>query len=219
LGLQRDADFLGLSSIADPKRREAAMKAADAVAVVQGKVSAIPVKDTRIVNVRVEDLDPQRAALLANEVAEAYLAENLDMKLRTSESANRWLEERLGELEQKTKQSDLAVYDFKKDADILSTSLEDRANIVSHQLTTYNQALTEVRTRIAGLKARVDAIDSVRRSADPEKEPDWADVLTVSSSQTTAQALKTRYVQEKAECAALSERYLPGHPKLATCLE
>jgi capsular exopolysaccharide synthesis family protein len=219
LGLLSDASFLGLSSITDPKTREAAMKASDAIAVLQGKVSAIPIKDTRIVNVRVEDLDPKRAALLANEVADAYLAENLDMKLRTSESANRWLEERLGELEQKTKQSELAVYDFKKDADILSTSLEDRANIVSQELTTYNQALTDVRTRIAGLKARVDAIENVRRSVDPEREPDWADVLTVSTLHPTVQALKGRYVEAKSVCTAMAARYLPGHPKLATCLE
>jgi capsular exopolysaccharide synthesis family protein len=219
LNLQSDSGFLGLTGVADPKARDAAMKAADATAILQGKLKVVPVKDTRIVDVRVEDVDAKRAAVLANEVADAYLAENLDMKLRTSESANRWLEERLSELEQKTKQSELAVYEFKKDADILSTSLEDRANIVSQQLTTYSQALTDVRTRIAGLKARVDAIESVRKGADAAKEPEWADVLMVSGAPAAAQALKARYIQEKLECAGLAERYLPDHPKLASCLE
>src|SRR5262249_30004435 len=61
--------------------------------------------------------------------------------------------------------------------------------------------------------------ESVHKSADLVKEPDWADVLTVSSAPAAAQALKARYVQEKLECAGLGERYLPGHPKLASCLE
>ena len=181
LGLEHDPAFLGVAAIQDPKLREAAMRNADAAGLLQSKLTVIPVKDTRIVNVRVEDLEPKRAALLANEVAEAYIAENLALRLRVSETANRWLEERLAELEQRTKQSEIAVYDFKKDADMLTTSLEDRASIVSQSLTTYNGALTEIRTRIAGLKARVDAINSLRRTADTAKDPAWADVLATGA--------------------------------------
>ena len=219
LGLEHDPVFLGVASIQDAKLREAAMRNADAAGILQSKLAVVPVKDTRIVNVRVEDVDPKRAALLANEVAEAYIAENLALRLRISETANRWLEERLGELEQRTKQSEIAVYDFKKDADMLTTSLEDRASIVSQRLNTYNGALTDIRTRIAGLKARVDAINSLRRTTDSAKDATWADVLTASGGQTPLTALKSRYLQEKGECAALNERYLPGHPKLATCLQ
>jgi capsular exopolysaccharide synthesis family protein len=219
LGLDHDPAFLGLASIQDPKAREAAMRNADAPGILQGKLIVVPVKDTRIVDVRVEDFDPNRAALLANEVAEAYIAENLALRLRISETANRWLEERLTELEQRTKQSEIAVYDFKKDADMLTTSLEDRASIVSQRLSTYNGALTDVRTRIAGLKARVDAIDSLRRNSDTAKDPAWADVLASGTTSGPLSTLKTRFLQEKAECAALTERYLPDHPKLASCLQ
>ncbi len=219
LGLEHDPAFLGVAAIQDPKLREAAMRNADAAGLLQSKLSVIPVKDTRIVNVRIEDVEPKRAALLANEVAEAYIAENLALRLRVSETANRWLEERLAELEQRTKQSEIAVYDFKKDADMLTTSLEDRANIVSQRLTTYNGALTEIRTRIAGLRARVDAINSLRRSADTEKDPAWADVLATNAGPGPLTSLKSRFIQEKADCGALGERYLPDHPKLATCLQ
>jgi capsular exopolysaccharide synthesis family protein len=219
LGLDHDPEFLGLAAIQDPKLREAAMHNVDAPGLLQGKLTVVPVKDTRIVTVRVEDLEPKRAALLANEVAEAYIAENLALRLRISESANRWLEERLGELEQRTKQSEIAVYDFKKDADMLTTSLEDRASIVSQRLNTYNGALTDIRTRIAGLKARVDAINSLRQSPEAAKDPAWADVLSSGAGTGPLTILKSRYLQEKADCAALTERYLPDHPKLATCLQ
>jgi capsular exopolysaccharide synthesis family protein len=219
LGLQNDPAFLGITQIQDPKARDAAMKSMDAVALLQGKVDVLPVKDTRIVNIRVEDSDPKRAALLANEVADAYIAENLAMRLRVSESANRWLEDRLAELEQKTKQSDLAVYEFKKDADMLTTSLEDRASMISQRLTTFNGALTDIRTRIAGLKARVEAINGLKKATENSNDPLWADVLTGTAGANTLAALKTRYLQEKADCSAMAERYLPDHPKLATCLQ
>jgi capsular exopolysaccharide synthesis family protein len=219
LGLNHDPVFLGLTAIQDAKAREAAMRNADAAGILQSKLAVVPVKDTRIVSVRIEDLDANRAALLANEVAEAYIAENLALRLRITETANRWLEERLTELEQRTKQSEIAVYDFKKDADMLTTSLEDRASIVSQRLNTYNGALTEIRTRIAGLKARVEAINSLRRSADAAKDPAWADVLASAATPGPLASLKARFLQEKSDCAALTERYLPDHPKLATCLQ
>ena len=221
LGLQNDPGFLGVDRIPDPGLRASVMQKVDAPALLMSKLTVSPVKDTRIVNVRVEDTDAKRASLLANEVAEAYIAENLALRLRISESANRWLEERLGELEQKTKQSEIAVYDFKKDADMLTTSLEDRASIVSQRLNTYNGALTEVRTRVAGLRARVDALETLRsgkkQNADADEGP--AFVLGAGATQGPLASLKTRYLQEKGDCAALSERYLPGHPKLATCLQ
>jgi capsular exopolysaccharide synthesis family protein len=219
LGLQHDPSFVGVAAIQDPKQRDAAMKSIDATAILQGKVTATPLKDTRIVNVKVEDSDPKRAALLANEIADAYIAENLALRLRTSESANRWLEDRLAELEQRTKQSDLAVYEFKKDADMLTTSLEDRASMVSQRLNTFNGALTEIHTRIAGLRARVEAISTLKKGTDTASDPLWADVLTGTTGQGPLATLKTRFLQEKAECSALAERYLPDHPKLGTCLQ
>ncbi len=150
LGLDRDPKFLGLDAVKDSKRRDEIMKSIDAVAILQGKISVSPIRDSRIVRIIVEDSDPQRAALLANEVADAYIAENLALKLRISESADRWLEDRLAELESKSKASELAVYDFKKDADMLTTSLEDRASMVSQRLTSYNGALTDVPNKNRG---------------------------------------------------------------------
>ena len=174
LGLDRDPSFLGLEGTVDHKQREDVTRDIDATAVLQAKISVVPVKDSRIAQIVVEDSSPQRAALLANEVAEAYIAENLGLRLKASESANRWLEERLAELEQKSKHSEMAVYDFKKDADMLTTSLEDRASMVSQRLNAYNGALTDVGTRIAGLRARVEALKRLYSAPEDAKNPEWS---------------------------------------------
>ncbi len=65
----------------------------------------------------------------------------------------------------------------------------------------------------------MEAIDTLRRSADPTRDPAWADVLAASAGPGPLTALKSRFLQEKADCAALAERYLPDHPKLAACLQ
>jgi len=215
LGLQSDPAFLGVQKISDPQKRADVMKAMDAVGLLQSRIRVVPVKDSRLVQIVVEDLDPERAALLANEVADAYMAENLALKLRVTESASRWLEDRLVDLEQKTKTSELAVYDFKKEKDMLTTSLEDRASMVSQRLTTYNGALTQVRTRIAELKARADTIERARAQSKDDNLR-WAEGLSLAKS-TLVETLKVNMVQQRNECATLGSRYLPDHPKLAEC--
>jgi len=216
LGLQSDAAFLGVERMTLGKEREEAMRRIDAADLLRSRIRVLPVKDSRIINITVEDGDPQRAALLANEVAEAYMLENLALKLRMTETASKWLEDRLVDLEQRAKKSELAVYDFKKEKDVLSTSMEERANVVSQRLTTYTTALTDVRTRIAGLKARVEAIAQLRRSTSKEEGPRWAEALPWLDN-NLVQNLKVRYATQSTECAELVERYLEGHPKLAAC--
>jgi capsular exopolysaccharide synthesis family protein len=215
LGLGNDASFLGLAHIKDEKARVQAMQASDAVGLLQSRIRVLPGKDSRVMNIAVEDGEPPRAALLANEVAAAYMAENLALKLRTTEDARSWLEGRLGELEHQSKTSEMAVYDFKKDADMLSTSLESRMSIVSERINTYNVNLTEVRTRIAALQARVEAIQRLRKAAGDDET--WAEALPGAAKDGPIQDLKTRYVEQRSVCAELTERYLPEHPKLLEC--
>jgi capsular exopolysaccharide synthesis family protein len=214
LGLAADAAFLGVAHIPDEKARVQAMQGADAVGMLQGRIRVVPERDSRVMNIAVDDLDPQRAALLANEVAAAYMAENLALKLRITEDARSWLEGRLGELENQSKTSEMAVYDFKKDADMLSTSLESRMSIVSERINTFNLKLTEARTQIAAHQARVEAIHKLRKSSPGDET--WAEALP-GAKDGPIQDIKRAYAELRANCAELEERYLAEHPKLLEC--
>lgn len=214
LGLSADAGFLGVAHIPDEKARVQAMQGMDAVGMLQGRIRVVPEKDSRVMNIAVDDLDPRRAALLANEVAAAYMAENLALKLRITEDARSWLEGRLSELENQSKASEMAVYDFKKDADMLSTSLESRMSIVSERINTFNLKLTEARTQIAAQQARVEAIHKLRKSSPGDET--WAEALP-GAKDGPIQDIKKSYAELRVTCAELSERYLAEHPKLLEC--
>jgi capsular exopolysaccharide synthesis family protein len=218
LGLQNDVSFLGLVKLKDPIALKEAQARLDAIALLQNKIRVQPVKESKVVYINVEDLDPDRAALLANEITQAYIAENLALKLRTTETASEWLEARLKDLEQKSHQSEVDVYNFKKEADMLTTSLEDRQSMVSQRLNATNVALTEVRTRLAGLRARAEAINKLRAGATGE-DVHWAEGLSAAADNLLVHQLKVRFATQKDECAELKERYLLDHPKLVACME
>ncbi|MCI0670942.1 MAG: polysaccharide biosynthesis tyrosine autokinase, partial [Myxococcaceae bacterium] len=216
LGLATDRSFLGLTGVKDEKLAAQLMAEIDAVDLVRARASVTLEKSSRLVSVTVRDEDPRRAALLANELAEAYIAESLDLKLRVSESASVWLEQRLKELEVKSKSSEMAVYEFKKSSDVLTTALQDKLSIVSERLNAFNVALTQVRTRIAELNARVHAMAELRKAA--RGAPSWAEGLPMADSRLLDDS-RQRLFATRAECAELADRYLDGHPRLTACRE
>ncbi|MCA2981888.1 MAG: capsular biosynthesis protein, partial [Myxococcaceae bacterium] len=57
LGLNTDAEFLGLTKVPEAQRGEV-MKGVDAVARVQGKVKVESLKDSRVTFIKIEDSDP-----------------------------------------------------------------------------------------------------------------------------------------------------------------
>lgn len=216
LGLATDVEFLGLSKVADEKRRAELMARADPVSRVQGRIKVETVKDSRVSLIKIEDGDPQRAALLANEVAQAYIDELLAQKLKLTENASKWLDERRDSLSESARASELALYTFRKQSDMLSTSIDDRANMVSARLGSTSSALTAVQLKIAGLKARVAAIRSVQTQYGAEDRL-WAEALPAARESSSLGKYKDRVLTLRNECTDLQSRYLDGHPKVAEC--
>src|SRR5262249_8361953 len=159
---------------------------------------------SKLLYVVIEDLDADRAALLSNEVAQAYIAENLALKMRNTETATQWLEERLKDLQEQMQKGELAGYGVKKRAEMRTTSLEDRQSMVSQRLNTINLALTEVRTKVARLKARADTLSKFGKLTRDDDEH-WEEGFSAAEDNPLVQQLKVRYATQKAECAELQE--------------
>lgn len=216
-GLNVNPEFLSVTKVLEPQRAEA-MKRIDAVAVLQQKIKIEPPKESRVSVIKVEDSDPERASYLANEVAQAYIDETLDQRLKMTENASRWLDERRDSLSESAKASEMALYTFRKQQDMLSTSIDDRASMVSTRLQATSNALTLASLRIADVKARVAAIRSVQSRQDADDRL-WAEALPAARENQSLAEYKKRFIALRNECSELQSRYLEGHPKLLECQE
>lgn len=216
LGLGSDPSFLGLTKVADEKQRADLMARIDAVAILQAKIKVEPVKESRVSLIKIEDSEPNRAALLANEVAQAYSDEILAQRLKLTENASKWLDERRDSLSDAARSSELALYSYRKQADILA--LDDRASLVSNKLQETGKALTESQLRIAALKARVSAIHAVQSQQGADDRL-WAEALPAARESQQLNKIKDRVFTLRNECTDLSSRYLEDHPKLLECRE
>jgi capsular exopolysaccharide synthesis family protein len=216
LGLATDLDFLNLSKIENAERRNELHEKIDPFVILQGKTRVEPVKDSRVAHIIIEDYDADRAALIANELAQAYVDEVVSQKLRVTDNASKWLDERRGALSDTAKASELALYDYRRQSDMLTTSIDDRANMVSQRLQSTSAALNEAQLKIASLNARVAAIKNVQASQGVDDNL-WAEALPAARENTTLIEIKRRVLALRSDCSDLASRYFPGHPKLAEC--
>src|SRR4051794_12591480 len=163
LGLQYDPDYGGAGS-------------SDLTAVgraVSGQLTIKPLKDSRVALITVSDRKPQRAALIANTIADTYIEHNLDFKLEGARSAMSWLAEQEAELKRELEGSEMKLYQFKKDRNLLAVSLDDKQSMLSQNLTSVNAKLTDLRIRILELDAKKKMIERARSSiADEETLPE-----------------------------------------------
>src|ERR1700687_343384 len=92
LHLGENLKFLGLDKVQDGATQEKLRSQADPIARVQLMLHVDPIKESRMVQLRVENPDPQLAAAIANAFADAYIAETVSIKMSTTQSASDWLE-------------------------------------------------------------------------------------------------------------------------------
>ncbi len=215
LQLARDLRFLGLDVIKDEKKVEKELAEIDPVFELQGRLQVLPVKDSRVVRIQVEDRDPAWSATLANAAAEAYITETLSVRSTMTQNASDWLEQQLADLETKLAKSGDDLFKFKQAHDIVATSWEDRQSMVTQRLVALNDALTRARVQRAVFESRSEQIASLGDSI-TKGEPD-AEAFAIVSQSRTVQELKIRFFDAQVECADFRMQYLKEHPKLVAC--
>jgi polysaccharide biosynthesis transport protein len=207
LRLNEDPVFLGV-----PREERPAFKPVsvdEAAQVFQRMLTVEPVKDSSLVKIHIDSDNPERAQILTNTLAKAYVDKNLESMLQSTVDAVDWLSHQLDDAQQKLSKAEEEVYNYKKENDILSISLEDRVNIITAQMTSVATKLTEARANRIELQARKYAISSLLQANDPLAIP-----LDALNTNTLVQQLKQEYGRLSREYDELSERYGPKFPKM-----
>lgn len=184
------------------------MSASDAALILQGRLTVEAVSGTRLVNLRIRDRNPERAALIANTIADVFIEKTIEDRLGSTVSSLEWLGEQLDDLRGDLHTSERALHDFMDEHEVLSVSMEDRQNLVANELQHFTGALAEARTRRIELNAHLTRL---RFLASADAVEDEGSAL---SDMPAIQALQTNIRTMLAEREALSSRYGLAHPRI-----
>jgi polysaccharide biosynthesis transport protein len=150
--------------ITEEDKKTALRRETNAVHGLVGRLSVTRVGLSYIIEIMYKSLDPDRAAQIANAVADAYITDQLNSKYEAARRAAIWLQDRINELHDQVATAETAVVDFKKKHNIVSIGGSDNRLIGQQQISEINTQYVAARTATAESKARLDRINDILNS-------------------------------------------------------
>ncbi|WP_426527984.1 polysaccharide biosynthesis tyrosine autokinase [Bradyrhizobium sp. McL0615] len=166
-----------------------------AVALLANGIRAQRIGQSYMIRIDFSGRDPELATKIANEMVNAYIADQLNAKYQASRSAGDWLQERLQNLRDQAATAERAVVQFKAKNNIVSAG----GTLVSEQqLSDTSAALGKARAQVANLQARLERMDAVRQSY----QQDSRDQPGLPVGENFSEAMNNRII------GSLREKYL-----------
>jgi len=209
LHLDRDLVFLGLSDIEDETELAERLAKADAIELLRSSLLIDPVQDSRLVRIRYQGTDPKLITTIVNTVAEAYIEQNLNRKLSSTKKAISWLTEQMQDLKTKLEDSERALYAFKKENDILSTSFDQQINFTGTRLEELSRELSRAESEALRLNSDYESIKRVV----PENDGEHVASSAVLKNPLIKE-LKVLYASQQDKYEELLARYKEKHPEV-----
>jgi capsular exopolysaccharide synthesis family protein len=180
----------------------------DIVSQLLKNVKVVGLRESRIASITVRDTDPARAVRIANAFADTYIERNLDYKLEGARTAGSWLGEQTVDLRKRLEASELDLYKFKKERNLLDVSLDDKQGMTRQNLQALNQKLADVKVRRIEIESIRKLILAAKNDiAERESLPEIRDNPVV-------QKLRENYLDLSKTKADLDARYGEKHPKI-----
>lgn len=179
-----------------------------ALATFETRLSVTRIGLTYAINIDFKSFNPERAAQIANAVADAYIVDSLDAKYQTTRRAAIWLQDRLKELREQSSNAERAVVDYKTKHDIVDTG---GRLLNEQQLAELNSALIQAQALTAEAKARYDQVQEILGKGDVD--PTTAATATVADTlhNDVITKLREHYLEDSALASEWATKYGPTH--------
>ena len=167
-------------------------------------VSASPIGKTYLIAIDVTSSDPVKAAIIANSVADHYIADRISSRIETSEAASAAIHSRLTELGERLRRGEMALAQFKAKTGLLQTlsASGSPAPILQHELSDTSTQLNDARSLEAKLAAKLAQLTSAKGGG--------------ASGEALASPLIQQLREQEATLAAqyaqITTRLGPNHP-------
>jgi succinoglycan biosynthesis transport protein ExoP len=147
-------------------------------------------------------IDADKAARIANALADAYIVDQLEAKYQATRRASVWLQDRIKELRTQATAAERAVVEFKQRNGIVDTG---GRLMNEQQLAELSSQLMLIRASTAEAKARYDRIQEIMSQEVPTES------VTDALRNDVIVRLRQQYLDLSAREANWSQRYGHGH--------
>jgi capsular exopolysaccharide synthesis family protein len=199
LNLRQDPEFnpAAANPAAEPPARDRVPNR------VAGAIEARRKGPTNVIEVTASSADPDKAALLANEMARTYLAWVQQIEAESSAEADSWLSRRLGELRADVVAKERAADTFRAEAGLVATQ---GSTLSERQTSQVQEAMLAAEADLAEAQARQQQVTGLlARGAAP-------DGIAEVVNSNVIRDLRGREADVARQRAELLAQYGPRHP-------
>lgn len=173
--MQRLATMLGAPKQIEPPAGDETSWQSGQIDGFLGGVRIVPVRNSRLVEVRYRSVDPVFAAKAANALADAYIAQGLSNRMASSQDANKYLSEQLKEQKAKLAESERNLQTYKEQHGAVALT-DAPNNPIVRKLADMSAELTRAKTERLAKEQVYQSLIAVR--SDPEKLETFPAVMT-----------------------------------------
>lgn len=157
------------------------------IARVIGSMTVEPVRNSRLVRIKVSNVNAAQAARLANGVAQSFIAMSMERRGQSSVYAKSFLEDQLKATRAKLEVSERALNTYAKTNAILT--LDDKTNVINQTFTDYSSALSRVEQERLKAESIYNAV-----AASPDSAPQVLENKTVQTYKEQRAKLEAEYL-------------------------
>ena len=206
------ANLFGLS-VAPTADVDAGLERAAVEAVVK-RLTVTREDVANVINVTVESEDKNKAAEIANALADTYIASSMDAKLNSTRVASQWLKERSVELKKQVADADRTLEDFKlasnQKAGVGGQNAELRASL-NTQLTNAQIATAEAKSRLDRIQNKPGAEVMAIVGTDALLNPARSGVINFALNNSDLGRLRSQYRDVEARATEVASRVGDKH--------
>lgn len=176
------------------------------VGMLKGKITVEQIEDTRLLEIRVRDKDPERAAAIANTVAVKYMEFNMANRMAASKQNLEWLNNELYDLRKKLEDDEQKFFEYKQENMVFS--IEGKQRQADQKIQEFNTRYLETRNKRLELDAK---INQLTRNVHNIKN-----VASVRSliNNPMIESIYARIIDLEIELTRLSQIYRDRHPQI-----
>jgi succinoglycan biosynthesis transport protein ExoP len=184
----------GTGALVDPSR------------VLSGSLAVEPMRNTRLVLIKVAGPDAARAAAEANAIANAYAKYNVELKLKGARDALTWLTEEAGRLRAKVEDSSQALQNYRVKSGILG--MQEQRQISAQKIIEANKGYLEAQAQRMSLEAKLGELTQVA------KDPAAAGTIFSEADNPLVGKIKGEIGALETEKSKLLKVYKEKHPEI-----
>jgi succinoglycan biosynthesis transport protein ExoP len=173
---------------------------------LSGSLAVDPMRNTRLVLIRVAGPDPARAAAEANAVANAYAKYNVELKLRGARDALTWLTEEASRLRAKVDESSQALQNYRVKSGILG--MQEQRQISAQKIIEANKGYLEAQAQRMAVEAKLGELTQIA------KDPAAAGTMLSEADNPRVGKIKGEIGTLETEKSKLLKVYKEKHPEI-----